>query len=251
MNILKSLFDHEYKEMRRFRVLADKIEELRDSYSALSDDELKNKTNEFKERLSDGETLDDILVEAFATAREACTRTIGMTPFYVQLLGGIATHYGNIAEMKTGEGKTLVTVLPAYLNALEGKGVHVITVNEYLTQRNAEWMGKVFEFLGVSVGVNLRDLTPSEKKREYDKDILYTTNNELGFDYLRDNMVVKKENRVQRGLNYAILDEVDSILIDEARTPLIISGGHMESKNLYTSADTFVKTLDRIITLLK
>ena len=245
MNILKSLFDHEYKEMRRFRVLADKIEELRDTYSALSDDELKNKTNEFKERLSNGETLDDILVEAFATAREACTRTIGMTPFYVQLLGGIATHYGNIAEMKTGEGKTLVTVLPAYLNALEGKGVHVITVNEYLTQRNAEWMGKVFEFLGVSVGVNLRDLTPSEKKREYDKDILYTTNNELGFDYLRDNMVVKKENRVQRGLNYAILDEVDSILIDEARTPLIISGGHMESKNLYTSADTFVKTLKK------
>ena len=245
MNILKSLFDHEYKEMRRFRVLADKIEELRDTYSALSDDELKNKTNEFKERLSNGETLDDILVEAFATAREACTRAIGMTPFYVQLLGGIATHYGNIAEMKTGEGKTLVTVLPAYLNALEGKGVHVITVNEYLTQRNAEWMGKVFEFLGVSVGVNLRDLTPSEKKREYDKDILYTTNNELGFDYLRDNMVVKKENRVQRGLNYAILDEVDSILIDEARTPLIISGGHMESKNLYTSADTFVKTLKK------
>ena len=245
MNILKSLFDHEYKEMRRFRILADKIEDLKEEYAMLSDEELKNKTNEFKERLNNGETLDDILVPAFATIREACTRTIGMTPFYVQLLGGIATHYGNIAEMKTGEGKTLVTVLPAYLNALDGKGVHVVTVNEYLTQRNAEWMGKVFEFLGISVGVNLRDLTPSEKRKEYEKDILYTTNNELGFDYLRDNMVVKKENRVQRGLNYAILDEVDSILIDEARTPLIISGGHMESKNLYTSADTFVKTLKK------
>ena len=245
MNILKSLFDHEYKEMKKFRSLADKIEELKDEYSKLSDEQLRAKTDEFKERLSNGETLDDILVEAFATIREACTRTLGMTPFYVQLLGGIATHYGNIAEMKTGEGKTLVTVLPAYLNALEGKGVHVITVNEYLTVRNAEWMSKPFEFLGITVGVNLRELTPSEKKKEYAKDILYTTNNELGFDYLRDNMVIKKENRVQRGLNYAILDEVDSMLIDEARTPLIISGGHMESKNLYNSADTFVKTLKK------
>ena len=245
MNILKTLFDHEYKELKKFRNLADKIEELKDEYSNLSDKELKGKTSEFKERLSNGETLDDILVEAFATAREAATRTIGETPFYVQLLGGIAIHYGNIAEMKTGEGKTLTTVLPAYLNALEGKGVHVVTVNEYLTVRNAEWMGKVFEFLGISVGINLRELTPSEKRKEYEKDILYTTNNELGFDYLRDNMVVKKENRVQRGLNFAILDEVDSILIDEARTPLIISGGHMQSKNLYTSADMFVKTLQK------
>ena len=245
MNILKTLFDHEYKELKKFRNLADKIEELKDEYSNLSDKELKGKTSEFKERLSSGETLDDILVEAFATAREAATRTIGETPFYVQLLGGIAIHYGNIAEMKTGEGKTLTTVLPAYLNALEGKGVHVVTVNEYLTTRNAEWMGKVFEFLGISVGINLRELTPSEKRKEYEKDILYTTNNELGFDYLRDNMVVKKENRVQRGLNFAILDEVDSILIDEARTPLIISGGHMQSKNLYTSADMFVKTLQK------
>ena len=245
MGILKKLFDHEYKEMKKFRLLADKIEALKDEYSKLSDKELRAKTDEFKDRLSNGETLDDILVEAFATIREACTRTLGMTPFYVQLLGGIATHYGNIAEMKTGEGKTLVTVLPAYLNALEGKGVHVITVNEYLTLRNAEWMGKVFDFLGITVGVNLRELTPSEKRKEYEKDILYTTNNELGFDYLRDNMVIKKENRVQRGLNYAILDEVDSMLIDEARTPLIISGGHMESKNLYNSADTFVKTLKK------
>ena len=243
MNILRSLFDHEYKELKKFRSIADKIELLKDEYSNLSDGDLKNKTTIFKERLNAGETLEDILVEAFATAREAAKRTIGEYPFYVQLLGGIAIHYGNISEMKTGEGKTLTTVLPAYLNSLTGKGVHVITVNEYLTLRNAEWMGKVFEFLGVTVGVNLRELTPSEKKKEYDKDILYTTNNELGFDYLRDNMVVKKENRVQRGLNFAILDEVDSILIDEARTPLIISGGHMESKNLYNSADIFVKTL--------
>ena len=243
MNILRSLFDHEYKELKKFRSIADKIELLKDEYSNLSDGDLKNKTTIFKERLNAGETLEDILVEAFATAREAAKRTIGEYPFYVQLLGGIAIHYGNIADMKTGEVKTLTTVLPAYLNSLTGKGVHVITVNEYLTLRNAEWMGKVFEFLGVTVGVNLRELTPSEKKKEYDKDILYTTNNELGFDYLRDNMVVKKENRVQRGLNFAILDEVDSILIDEARTPLIISGGHMESKNLYNSADIFVKTL--------
>ena len=245
MNILKKLFDHEYKELKRFRTLADEIMNLEDIYSKLSDDELKSKTNEFKKRLLNGETLDDILVEAFATAREAASRTIGEKPFYVQLLGGIAIHYGNIAEMKTGEGKTLTTVLPAYLNALEGKGVHVITVNEYLTVRNAEWMGKIFDFLGISVGVNLRELTPSEKRKKYEKDILYTTNNELGFDYLRDNMVVKKENRVQRKLNFAILDEVDSILIDEARTPLIISGGHMQSKNLYTSADLFVKTLKK------
>ena len=245
MNILRRLFDHEYKELKRFGALADSIEALSSEYSELSDEKLKSKTNEFKERLVNGETLDDILVEAFATIREAAKRVIGEYPFRVQLLGGIAIHYGNIAEMKTGEGKTLTTILPAYLNALTGKGVHVITVNEYLTTRNAEWMGKIFEFLGISVGVNLRELTPSEKRKEYEKDILYTTNNELGFDYLRDNMVVKKENRVQRELNFAILDEVDSILIDEARTPLIISGGKMESKNLYVSADTFVKTLKK------
>ena len=245
MNLLKSLFDHEYKEMKKFRSLADKIEILKEEYENLSDKDLQSKTNEFKERLANGETLEDILVPAFATAREAAKRIIGEYPFYVQLLGGIAIHYGNIAEMKTGEGKTLTTVLPAYLNALDGKGVHVITVNEYLTMRNAEWMGKIFDFLGISVGVNLRELTPSEKRKEYEKDVLYTTNNELGFDYLRDNMVVKRENRVQRELNFAILDEVDSILIDEARTPLIISGGHMESKNLYTSADSFVKTLKK------
>ncbi len=245
MNILRVLFDHEYKEMKRFRGLADKIEGLSTEYNELSDKDLKMKTEEFKNRLKNGETLDDILVEVFATAREAAKRVIGEYPFYVQLLGAIAIHYGNIAEMKTGEGKTLTTVLPAYLNALTGNGVHVITVNEYLTMRNAEWMGKIFEFLDITVGVNLRELTASEKRKEYEKDILYTTNNEVGFDYLRDNMVVKKENRVQRGLNFAILDEVDSILIDEARTPLIISGGHMESKNLYASADMFVKTLKK------
>src|SRR5574344_872554 len=245
MNILRSLFDHEYKEMKRFKALADKIELLSNEYNDLSDKDLKRKTDEFKDRLSNGETLDDILVEAFATAREAAKRVRGEDPFYVQVLGGIAIHDGNISEMKTGEGKTLTTILPAYLNSLDGKGVHVITVNEYLTMRNAEWMGKIFEYLGISVGINLRELTPSEKKKEYEKDILYTTNNELGFDYLRDNMVVKKENRVQRELNFAILDEVDSILIDEARTPLIISGGRMESKNLYISADSFVKTLKK------
>jgi preprotein translocase subunit SecA len=242
VNILK-IFDHEYKEMKKFRVYADKIETYKEEYSKLSDKKLKDKTEEFKERLKNGETLEDILHEAFAVVREASARTIGETPFYCQLLGSIAIHFGNISEMKTGEGKTLATVMPAYLNSLTGDGVHVITVNEYLTKRNAEWMGKIYDFLGVSVGVNLREMTPSEKKEQYNKDILYTTNNELGFDYLRDNMVVKKENRVQRGLNFAILDEIDSMLIDEARTPLIISGGAMQSMNLYSNADVFSKTL--------
>ena len=245
MKILKSLFDHEYKELKKFQVYADKIEEYKEAYKNLSDEKLKQNTEKFKERLKKGETLEDILPEAFATVRETAKRVIGETPFYVQLLGGIAIHFGNIAEMKTGEGKTLTTVLPAYLNALTEKGVHVITVNEYLTQRNAEWMGQIFEFLGISVGINVREMTPSEKKEAYEKDVLYTTNNEIGFDYLRDNMVVKKENRVQRELNFAILDEVDSMLIDEARTPLIISGGTMQSKNLYNSTDSFAKTLTK------
>ena len=243
MNILKRLLDHEYKEMKKFKKLADDIVALEDEYSKKSDEELKNKTNEFKERLKNGETLDDILVEAYATAREVAWRKLGEKAFYVQLLGAIAIHYGNIAELRTGEGKTLVTIFPAYLNSLEGKGVHVITVNEYLTVRNAEWMGPIYEGLGVSVGVNKRELSPQEKQEAYNCDILYTTNNELGFDYLRDNMVIKKENRVQRGLNYAIIDEADSILIDEARTPLIISGGELKSANLYQSADHFVKGL--------
>ena len=232
MNILRRLFDHEYKEMKRFKVIADQVMSLEEEYSKLTDTELQNKTEEFKERLSKGETLDDILVEAFATVREAAYRVTEMKPFYVQILGALAIHYGNIAEMKTGEGKTLVAVLPAYLNALTGQGVHIITVNEYLATRDAEWMGGIHKFLGLTVGVNLRDLSPTEKQEAYNCDILYSTNNEIGFDYLRDNMVVRKEDRVQRPLNFAIIDEVDSVLIDEARTPLIISGGEMHSANL-------------------
>ena len=243
MNLLRKLFDHEYKEMKRFTVLADKVMALDEEYSKLTDTELQNKTEQFKNRLRDGEPLDDILVEAFATAREAAFRVIGEKHFYVQILGGLAIHYGNIAEMKTGEGKTLTSVLPAYLNALTGEGVHIITVNEYLATRDAAWMGKIHEFLGLTVGVNTRDLTPKEKQEAYNCDILYSTNNEIGFDYLRDNMVVRKEERVQRKLNFAIIDEVDSVLIDEARTPLIISGGEMRSANLYIDADRFAKSL--------
>ena len=242
-NIFKKLFDNEYKELKRFNAIATKIDALDEDMSKLSDKKLANKTSEFKERLANGEDLEDVLVEAFATIREAAYRIIGEKAYFCQLVGGLAIHYGNIAEMKTGEGKTLTTIFPAYLNALTGEGVHVVTVNEYLTQRNAEWMGPIFEFLGLSVGINLRDKTPEEKREEYAKDILYTTNNELGFDYLRDNMVVTKEKRVQRPLNFCIIDEVDSILIDEARTPLIISGGVMQAANLYTGADFFVKGL--------
>ena len=243
MNLLKRLFDHEYKELKRFTALADKIISLDDEYSKLTDTELQNKTDEFRTRLKNGETLDDIVVEAFATAREAAFRIIGEKHYYVQILGGLAIHYGNIAEMKTGEGKTLTSVLPAYLNALSGDGVHIITVNEYLATRDAEWMGRIHEFLGLTVGVNTRDLSPKEKQDAYNCDILYSTNNEIGFDYLRDNMVVHKEKRVQRKLNFAIIDEVDSVLIDEARTPLIISGGEMRSANLYIDADYFAKSL--------
>ena len=243
MSLLKRLVDTEYKELRRFNKIADEIEALEEEYSKLSDEELSGKTSEFKERLANGETLEDIKVEAFATAREAAYRMIGEKPYRVQILGGLAIHYGNIAEMKTGEGKTLTTVLPAYLNALAGKGVHVVTVNEYLSDRNAKWMGPIYDFLGITVGVNLRELTPSQKRDVYNCDITYSTNNEIGFDYLRDNMVTKKEDRTQRGLNYCIIDEVDSILIDEARTPLIISGGKMNSANLYMDADRAVKRL--------
>ena len=243
MNLLKRLFDHEYKELKRFATIADKIMNLDDEYSKLTDTELQSKTEELKNRLKNGETLDDIVVEAFATAREAAFRVIGEKHYYVQILGGLAIHYGNIAEMKTGEGKTLTSVLPAYLNALSGDGVHIITVNEYLATRDAEWMGKIHEFLGLTVGVNTRDLSAKEKQAAYNCDILYSTNNEVGFDYLRDNMVVHKEDRVQRKLNFAIIDEVDSVLIDEARTPLIISGGEMKSANLYIDADRFAKSL--------
>ena len=243
LNILKKLFDHEYKELRRFNSIADKVMALDEEYSKLTDTELQNKTEEFKERLNNGETLEDILVEAFATAREAAFRIIGEKHYYVQILGALAIHYGNIAEMKTGEGKTLTSVLPAYLNALTGKGVHIITVNEYLAGRDAEWMGGIHRFLGLTVGVNRRDMTAEEKREAYNCDILYSTNNEIGFDYLRDNMVVRKEERVQRPLNFAIIDEVDSVLIDEARTPLIISGGEMANQNLYISADKYAKSL--------
>ena len=247
MNFLKRLFDQDYRELKKFSVIADKIEELEEEYSKLSDYELKAKTDEFKNRLENGETLDDILVEAYATAREAAFRVNNEKPFYVQLLGAIAIHKGNIAEMKTGEGKTLSSVLPAYLNALDGKGTHIVTVNEYLADRDAKWMGRIHEFLGLSVGINLRDLTPQEKKKAYECDILYTTNNELGFDYLRDNMVTHKEDRVQRKLNFAIVDEVDSVLIDEARTPLIISGGDLKNVSMYEAADRFAKKLKKDI----
>jgi len=244
MALLKKMVDHDYKELRRFRKIADAIEALDEEYSKLSDDELKNKTVLFKERIEKGETLEDVMVEAFATAREACFRVIGEKPYYVQLLGGLALHYGNIAEMKTGEGKTLTSVLPAYANALTGDGVHIITVNEYLAGRDAQWMGQIYEFLGMTVGINYREYSPSEKREAYACDIMYSTNNEIGFDYLRDNMVVKAEERVQRPLNFVIIDEVDSVLIDEARTPLIIAGGTMKSANLYKQADSFAKTLN-------
>ena len=243
MNILKKLFDHEYKELKRFNKIAEQVMALDEQYSKLTDTELQNKTDEFKNRLANGETLEDILVEAFATAREAAFRIIGEKHYYVQILGGLAIHYGNIAEMKTGEGKTLTSVLPAYLNALTGDGVHIITVNEYLANRDAEWMGEIHRFLGLTVGVNTRELSPEEKQAAYACDILYSTNNEIGFDYLRDNMVTHKEKRVQRPLNFAVIDEVDSVLIDEARTPLIISGGEMVNQNLYVRADLYVKSL--------
>ena len=243
MNILRSLFDFEYKELRRFMKIADQIEAKSDEYEKLTDKQLQHKTEEFKKELEKGKTLDDILIDAFATVREAAKRVINEKPFYTQVLGARAIHYGNIAEMKTGEGKTLTSVMPAYLNALTGEGVHIITVNEYLASRDAAWMGQIFEFLGLTVGTNLRDLSPAEKRERYNCDILYSTNNEIGFDYLRDNMVVRKEDRVQRPLNFAIVDEVDSVLIDEARTPLIISGGAMHSNNQYTDAQRFVRDL--------
>lgn len=242
MKFLKRFFDDEAKEMKKYRVIADEVMMLDEDMQKLSDEELKAKTKEFRERLEKGETLDDILVEAFAVVREASHRVNNEKPFYVQVLVGVICHKGNIAEMKTGEGKTLSTVLPAYLNALADK-VHIITVNEYLSKRNSEWMGNIYNFLGVTVGANLNAMTKEEKKQVYSCDIIYTTNNELGFDYLRDNMIVKKEDRLISDFNFAIIDEVDSILIDEARTPLIISGGAIKTANLYLQADTFVKSL--------
>ena len=244
MGIFRKLIDSEYKELKKFEKIADQIIEKESVMAALTDEELKNKTKEFKERLANGETLNDLVVDAFATVREVDSRILGEKPYYVQILGGLAIHYGNIAEMKTGEGKTLTETMPAYLNALDGKGVHIITVNEFLAKRDSEWMGNIFRFLGLTVGLNMREMSPKEKQEAYNCDILYSTNNEIGFDYLRDNMVVKKEDRVQRALNFCIVDEVDSILIDEARTPLIISGGKQNSKNLYIDADKAVKALE-------
>ncbi len=243
MGFFRKLIDSEYKELKRFEKIAKEIDALSDEMEALSDEELRAKTDEFKEELANGKTLDDIIVPAFATVREAAYRVIGEKPYFVQILGGLAIHFGNIAEMKTGEGKTLTETMPTYLNALTGKGVHIVTVNEFLAKRDSEWMGNIFKFLGLTVGLNLREMSPTQKREAYNCDVLYSTNNEIGFDYLRDNMVVRSSDRVQRPLNFCIVDEVDSILIDEARTPLIISGGKFDSKDLYTSADRAVKKL--------
>ena len=243
MGFLSDLFDPSKKVLKRYQKTVDRIMAMDSEYAALSDDELKAKTGQFKERLANGETLDDILPEAFATVREAANRTVHMKHFEVQLLGGMVLHNGDIAEMRTGEGKTLVATLPAYLNALEGKGVYIVTVNDYLARRDSEWMGEIHKFLGLSVGLVVHDMSHDEKVQAYNCDITYGTNNEFGFDYLRDNMVVTKEAQVQRELNYAIIDEVDSVLIDEARTPLIISGSGDKSTDLYKLADAFVKTL--------
>ena len=245
---MKSFFEkifgsYSEREVKRIEPLVDKIESLDEDMQKLSDEELKLKTVEFKERLNRGETLDDILPEAYAVVREASDRVLGMKHFRVQLIGGIILHQGRISEMKTGEGKTLVATLPAYLNGLTGKGVHIVTVNDYLAKRDRDWMGKVYEFLGLSVGCIVHDMSKEERKAAYNSDIVYGTNNEFGFDYLRDNMVIYKEEMVQRKLYYAIVDEVDSILIDEARTPLIISGKGEDSTELYSAANSFVKTL--------
>ena len=244
MGLFESIFGtHSDHELKRINPLVDKVFSYEDEYAKLSDHDLAAKTEEFKKRYEDGETLDALLPEAFATVREAAWRVLGMKPYRVQVIGGIILHQGRIAEMKTGEGKTLVATMPVYLNAITGKGVHVVTVNDYLAKRDSEWMGKVYKFLNMSVGLIIHDIPNKERKSMYACDIVYGTNNEFGFDYLRDNMVVNKEQIAQRELNYAIVDEVDSILIDEARTPLIISGRGTESSDLYQKADTFVKTL--------
>lgn len=246
MNIIQKIFGtHSQNELKRVYPIADAVMALDEDMQRLSDEELKAKTKEFKDRLENGETLDDILPEAYAVVREAASRVLGMKHYRVQIIGGIILHQGRIAEMKTGEGKTLVATLPSYLNALEGKGVHVVTVNDYLAKRDAEWMGKVHEFLGLTVGVVLNSMDNDERRAAYECDITYVTNNELGFDYLRDNMVIYKEQLVQRGLNYALIDEVDSVLIDEARTPLIISGQSEKSTKLYEACDILARQLER------
>ena len=246
MNMFSKVFgSRSQREVKRIMPLVDKIESLRPEMQKLSDEELKGKTREFKKRLEEGETLDDLLPEAFAVVREGAKRVLGMEHYRVQIIGGVILHQGRIAEMKTGEGKTLVSTLPAYLNALEGKGVHIVTVNDYLAKRDAEWMGKVHEFLGLTVGVVLNDMKPEERRAAYGCDITYVTNNELGFDYLRDNMVIYKEQLVQRDLHYCIIDEIDSVLIDEARTPLIISGQSGKSTKLYEVCDILAQQLER------
>ena len=246
MNVIEKVFGtHSERELKRILPIVDKIESLRDDMMALTDEQLKDKTKEYKTRLAQGETLDDLLPEAYATVREAGRRVLNMEHFRVQLIGGIILHQGRIAEMKTGEGKTLVSTLPAYLNALEGKGVHVVTVNDYLAARDAEWMGAIHEFLGLKVGIVLNSMKPEERKAAYACDITYVTNNELGFDYLRDNMAIYKEQLVLRDLHYAIIDEVDSVLIDEARTPLIISGQSGKSTSLYEACDILARQLKR------
>ena len=242
--LFSKLFSEEQRELASLEKMADKVISYEPEMQKLSDEELADKTTEYKERLANGETIDDILYEAFATAREMAYRQLGEKPYKVQIMGAIAMHKGDIAEMKTGEGKTLTATMCVYLNALAGKGVHVITVNEYLAGRDADWMGRIYRALGLTVGVNKRELNAREKREAYECDITYTTNSELGFDYLRDNMVTSVKDRVMRGLHMAIIDEVDSVLIDESRTPLIISGGKKQTANLYIQADKFVKTLE-------
>ena len=260
MGFLDKIFgSYTDRELKKITPIAKSVMALEEKYAGLTDEQLREKTAEFKKRLAEGETLDDLLPEAFATAREAAWRVLGMKPFYVQVVGGIVLHQGRIAEMKTGEGKTLVAVLPAYLNALAGEGVHIVTVNDYLARRDSEWMGKVLarrdsewmgkvhRFLGLSVGLIVHDLDSEQRKEAYACDITYGTNNEMGFDYLRDNMALYKESMVQREHSFAIVDEVDSILIDEARTPLIISGQGDESTDLYRQADVFVNGLKKVV----
>ncbi|WP_343256546.1 DEAD/DEAH box helicase, partial [Ligaoa zhengdingensis] len=247
MGLFDKIFgSYSKRELKNITPIMNQVLALEDKYKAMSDEELKAMTPKFKEQLAAGKTLDDILPDAFAVCREASDRVLGMRPFPVQVIGGIVLHQGRIAEMKTGEGKTLVATLPSYLNALTGKGVHIVTVNDYLAKRDSEWMGKLHRFLGLTVGLITHDIEPDNRKAAYACDITYGTNNEFGFDYLRDNMVVYKERQVQRGHNFAIVDEVDSILIDEARTPLIISGPGEKSTELYGVADRFAKTLKMI-----
>ena len=231
------------RNLRKLDKMADSVLALEDKYKSMSDAELRGQTDKLKNRLNNGETVDDILYDAFAVAREAAMRVLGMKHYKVQIIGGICLHQGRVAEMKTGEGKTLVATLPAYLNALTGEGVHIVTVNDYLAARDAEWMGKIYKFLGLTVGVAISGMEDADKKKAYAADITYGTNNEMGFDYLRDNLKSRLDQMVQRGLAFAIVDEVDSILIDEARTPLIISGKGQESSDKYVTANKFVKTL--------